>query len=190
MISHSWMIQMDEANLRKAMGTPNEERLPLVIAWKVDNSIQKFQKYLHCSSSDVTEKVNNVQRTLYLFAITTSNHKNVPVVWSYLPSGARWAFNVVKTKAIPALLPRSALNKMQIHFSDCDDKLYDPLRDAIRMGEIFNELQHHLCGFHFLEHGEFAAIKESNVSFAAYQELERRLPKLELACKEASSKEE
>jgi hypothetical protein len=48
-------------------------------------------------------------------------------MWAYLPSQAWWAFNVVKTKAMPALQPQSSLNKMQIYFTDGDEKLYGPL---------------------------------------------------------------
>ena len=49
---------------------------------------------------------------------------------------------------------------MQIHFTDGDDKLYGPMRDAIRMKQIFEECVHHLCGIHFRDRGDLSKTSE------------------------------
>jgi hypothetical protein len=119
-----------EARHRRAMSIPDEKRMLLIIAWTTDKSYRQFCQFPHCTSSDVTEKVNNVQRTLYILALSTANCKNVPVVWAYLPSQARWSFNCIWTKSIPALLPQPALIQMSVHLTDGDAKLYEPFREA------------------------------------------------------------
>jgi hypothetical protein len=145
-----------EANQRKAMSIPDEDRMLLIIAWTTDKSYHKFCQFPHCTSSDVTEKVNNVQHTLFMFALVTSNRQNAPAIWAYLPSQSWWAFACIWRKSIPALLPRTALMLMQLHFTDGDPMLYGPFWEAAPT--IFGGCGHRLCGNHYRDRGELKKI--------------------------------
>jgi hypothetical protein len=142
-----------ESTTRQAMAMPDENKMLLMVAWTTNYSCRKLCQYPQSTSSDTVEKLNNVQRCLYMFALTTPNRKNVPVMWTYLPAQSQWAFKWAQTRAFTFLFPSWARQKMHLHITDGDKNLYDPFRGAIQDG-IFPNCVHRLCGYHFRSRGE------------------------------------
>ena len=105
---------------------------------------------------------------LWILAFTTANLKNLPAMWAYLPAQAAWVFDCIERKAIPALLPLSALCRMQLRCTDGDEKLYSPIRVAIDEGLLPN-CNHQLCGNHFRERGDLKKLVKPLVKLLGAQ---------------------
>jgi len=127
------------------------KKLLLAVAWSTDSMRAMFAKFPETMAGDITFQTNSERRPLWNFSGKTSSNKTYTALCAFLPSQARWCFDWVYRFALPAILPREALNRITLFITDGDDKLYDPYIELI--SQLFPNARHALCVWHLIDRG-------------------------------------
>ena len=75
-----------------------------------------YSRYPEYLSADVTSQTNTEKRDLLLVGGLTGRNKAFTAMRCLLPSGARWTFNWVFSRAFPLLLGEDNLKKVCVYF--------------------------------------------------------------------------
>lgn len=95
---------------------------------------------------DVTFSTNNEGRPLGITAAFDSEMKSFTPIRAFLPSECRWVFRWMWSKAIPTLLGRDNISRVQLVLSDGDANIYIPF-DELK-AKFYPNAVHGLCMYH------------------------------------------
>ena len=131
----------------KALSLEDGQKILLAVAWVTAEARRYFQMFPEACGVDVTNGTNSEQRPNARGTILTSNNKNVPFWNSFLPSESGWVWKWVIIDGFRALLPKSALDRMNIMITDEDPKCYHQIGAAKQL-KVLPKVVHRLCAWH------------------------------------------
>ena len=97
---------------------------------------------------DVTYGTNSEGRPLGLTACVDADMKSFTPLRAFMPSECSWVFRWIWETAIPTLLGRQNLTRVQLVLSDGDAKIYEQFNQVQK--ELYPNACHGLCIFHLI----------------------------------------
>ena len=122
------------------------QKILLAVAWVREDEKRLFELYPEVLMMDVTYGTNNEGRPLLLTAAFDSDMKSFTPLRAFLPSECRWVFQWIWATAIPTLLGREYISRVQLVLTDGDVNIYVPF-DELKE-ELYPNAVHALCMFH------------------------------------------
>jgi hypothetical protein len=124
------------------------QKILLAIAWVRSDERRLFELFPEILMLDVTFGTNNEGRPLGVSASTDGELKTFTPVRAFLPSECQWVFHWLWSSAIPLLLGRENLSRVQMVLSDGDSKIYNTFNSV--KADIYPSAIHGLCIFHLV----------------------------------------
>ena len=121
----------------------------IAVAWLFPEGKRLFDLFPEVIMVDVTMQTNKEDRPLFLLVIRDSQAKYIPILKIFLPNQKRWIFRWVFQNAIPSLLGKESLNKVQIMISDGDTDMYSQFDNARE--QYYPNSWRLLCAFHLVD---------------------------------------
>ena len=109
-------MQLDATSIRSALKISNDQTLLLCLAFVHEEEKSNFIRYPEYLSADITSQTNTEKRDLLRVGGLTGSNKAFTAMRCLLPSGARWTFNWVFSRAFPLLLGEDNLKKVCVYF--------------------------------------------------------------------------
>jgi len=125
------------------------QKILLAVAWVREDEKRLFELYPEVFMIDVTFGSNCEGRPLGMTAAIDSNMHTFTPICAFLPSECRWVFWWMWEEAIPKLLGKDVLKRVQLVLSDGDTKIYVPFDDAKKKG-LYPNAVHGLCLYHLV----------------------------------------
>ena len=122
------------------------QKILLAVAWVREDEKRLFELYPEVLMMDVTYGTNNDCRPLLLTAAFDSDMKSFTPLRAFLLSECRWVFQWIWATAIPTLLGREYISRVQLVLTDGDVNIYVPF-DELKE-EFYPNAVHALCMFH------------------------------------------
>jgi hypothetical protein len=122
------------------------QKILLAVAWVREDEKRLFELFPEVLMVDVTYGTNNEGRPLLVSAAFDKDMKSFTPLRAFLPSECRWVFRWMWGTAIPTLLGRDNLLRVQLVLSDGDMNIYVPF-DELR-DEFYPHAVHGLCMYH------------------------------------------
>jgi hypothetical protein len=124
------------------------QKILLAIAWVRSDERRLFELFPEVLMLDVTFGTNNEGRPLCVSASTDAELKTFTPVRAFLPSECQWVFHWLWSSAIPLLLGRENLSRVQLVLTDGDSKIYNTFNSV--KADIYPSAIHGLCIFHLV----------------------------------------
>lgn len=124
------------------------QKILLAVAWVRVDELLYFELYPEIFMVDVTYGTNNEGRPLFMSGSVDCDMKTFTPVRAFMPSECKWVFRWLWAEAIPALLGKDNLSRVQMVLSDGDSKIYDTF-DQVRE-YLFPNAVHGLCLYHLV----------------------------------------
>jgi len=131
----------------KALSLEDGQKILLAVAWVTTEARRYFQMFPEVCGVDVTNGTNSEQRPNARGTLLSSNNKNIPFWNSFLPSESGWVWKWVIIDGFRSLLPKSALDRMNLMITDEDPKCYHQIA-AARQLKVLPKVVHRLCAWH------------------------------------------
>jgi hypothetical protein len=96
-------------------------------------------------------QTNKEKRPLFIWGRKTGNNKTFSVMWAFMPSQCKWAFDWIFRTAIPQLMSSKALGRVQINMTDNDENEYGVFVAVSVM--YYGGAIHGLCVWHMVDRG-------------------------------------
>jgi hypothetical protein len=122
------------------------KKILLAVAWVREDEKRLFELFPEVLMIDVTFQTNNEGRPLGITAAFDSDMKSFTPIRAFLPSECRWVFRWLWATALPTLLGRDSLSRVQLVLSDGDANMYVPF-DELKE-KLYPNAVHGLCMFH------------------------------------------
>ena len=124
------------------------QKVLLAVAWVRDDERRLFELFPEIFMADVTFGTNREGRPEGTSCSFDQNMNIFSPIRAFLPSECQWVFRWLLETAVPALLPREALERVQIFMTDGDSKIYNAF-NAVR-DQLYPNAIHVLCIFHLV----------------------------------------
>jgi len=124
------------------------KRVLLAAAWAREDERRLFEMFPEVLMFDVTFGTNNEGRPLGVAASPDANMNVFTPIRAFLPSQCRWVFDWIFRTAIPTLLGKEALRRMQLLITDGDVNIYNAF-DSVQ-SELYPNATHGLCLYHLV----------------------------------------
>ncbi len=124
------------------------QRILLACAWARDDERRLFELYPEVLSVDVTFGTNREGRPLGTSCSFDQNMKTFTPVRAFLPSECGWVFRWLFETAVPALIPESTRNRIQLVLTDGDAKMCNAFN--LVQPNFYPNAIHGLCMFHLV----------------------------------------
>lgn len=124
------------------------QRVLLACAWTREDERRLFHLFPEILMMDVTMGTNNEGRPLLVVACPGPDMAYFTPVRAFLPSQCRWVFQWIWTCALPTLLGKKALSRVQLVLSDGDPKIYLSFEDCQK--SLYTNAMHGLCNYHLV----------------------------------------
>ena len=124
------------------------QKLLLAVAWVRADEKRLFELYPEVLMIDVTYGTNSEGRPLGLTACVDADMRSFTPLRVFMPSECCWVFRWIWATAIPTLLGRQNLTRVQLVLSDGDAKIYEQFNQVKE--EIYPNACHGLCIFHLI----------------------------------------
>jgi hypothetical protein len=124
------------------------QKILLAVAWVRSDERRLFELCPEVFMLDVTFGTNNEGRPLGISASPDAELKTFTPVRAFLPSECQWVFHWLWSSAIPLLLGRENVSRVQLVLTDGDSKIYNPFNSVQK--EIYPAAIHGLCIFHLV----------------------------------------
>jgi hypothetical protein len=124
------------------------QRILLAVAWCRLDERRLFELFPEVLMMDVTFSTNREGRPLATTCAFDQNMTTFVPMRAFLPSQCQWVFQWILEKAMPALLGRGPLRRMQLFLTDGDSNIYRPF-DLLK-STLFPNATHGLCVYHIL----------------------------------------
>ena len=124
------------------------QKLLLAVAWVRADEKLLFEIYPEVLMIDVTYGTNSECRPLGLTACVDADMRSFTPLRVFMPSECCWVFRWIWETAIPTLLGRQNLTRVQLVLSDGDAKIYEQFNQVQK--EIYPNASHGLCIFHLI----------------------------------------
>ena len=139
------------AGIRKRLKVTAIDCILLAVAWTDDESRLKFDLFPELLYWDTVAKTNREGRNLSMWCLLDSNWNSATAAWILLPSEQLWIHKWSLSAAIPALLNKEALEKVQVVITDQDGQINQALEDHTGPGTPFPNATPRLCSWHKLD---------------------------------------
>jgi hypothetical protein len=124
------------------------QKILLAVAWVRADERRLFELFPEVLMLDVTFGTNNEGRPLAVSASMDAELKTFTPVRAFLPSECQWVFQWLWKTAIPILLGKDNLSRVQLVVSDGDSKIYNAFNSVQK--DIYPAAIHGLCIFHLV----------------------------------------
>jgi hypothetical protein len=124
------------------------QKILLAVAWVRTDERRLFDMFPEIFMLDVTHNTNSEARPLAVSASIDAYMETFTPVRAFLPSECQWVFHWLWASAIPSLLGRETIRRIQLVLSDGDSKIYIPF-DSVK-DILYPSAIHGLCGFHHI----------------------------------------
>jgi hypothetical protein len=124
------------------------QKLLLAVAWVRADEKRLFELYPEVLMIDVTYGTNSEGRPLGLTACFDPDMKSFTPIRVFMPSECCWVFRWIWDTAIPNLLGRQNLKRVQLVLTDGDSKIYEQFNQVKEA--IYSNACHGLCIYHLI----------------------------------------
>jgi len=124
------------------------KRVLLAAAWTRTDERRLFEMYPEVLMFDVTFQTNNEGCPLGVTCSPDGNMNIFTPIRAFLPSQCRWVFDWVFGTAMPILLGKEPLRRMQLLLSDGDRNIYEAFES--KQLELYPQAKHGLCLYHLV----------------------------------------
>jgi hypothetical protein len=139
----------DEDLAKSAMKLDDSDAMLLFVAWDSDEDLRYITMFPEVLPIDTTYGKNRKKRSLLVFAGTDNNRKKITAMRAFLPSECEWVFRYVFEVAIPSLIGKATVERINQINTDGDRQIYNPLTNCIldKNSPWFGCI-HVLCNYH------------------------------------------
>jgi hypothetical protein len=124
------------------------QKILLGVVWVREDERRLFELFPEVLMLDITFGTNSEGRPLAVTASFDSFLKSFTPIRAFLPSECQWVFLWIWTTAIPALLGKDNIRRIQLVLTDGDSKIYNPFNSVKAL--LYVSAIHGLCIFHLL----------------------------------------
>ena len=127
------------------------QKILLAVAWCREDERQLFEMFPEVLMFDVTYGTNTEARPLGVSASTNANMEVFTPFRVFMPSECMWVFDWIIGSAIPDLLGKEPLRRVQLFLTDGDPKIYRSFDK--HQSELMPNARHGLCVYHLVTKG-------------------------------------
>ena len=117
-------------------------------AWIHEKEKHLFDLFPQVLMSDITNGTNSEKRPFCMVLGCDRDNKYPMFLKCFMPSIQRWIFDWFYHTAMPILLGRQNLQKVQLFLTDGAVNEYTPFTDAVQ--SLFPNVKHKICMYHLV----------------------------------------
>jgi hypothetical protein len=142
----------DEDLVKSALKLDDSDVMLLFVAWRSDEDLRYITMFSEVLFIDTTYGTNRENRPLLIFAGTDNNRKTFTALRVFLPSECERVFRYVFEVAIPSLISKATVERINQINTDGDRQIYNPFTNCIldKSSTWFGCI-HVLCNYHMID---------------------------------------